>query len=133
MKGLAMLAVATAAMFAGALPAVADPPPSTTFTESFVDINPCSGLLHTVTITVTVYFPVPEHTAHAKHLITTSSGFIGRGVEVGQFDDAHFIINDMLVNPQTGERIRAQFHVTGAPSDPRITRNEVECVGGGSS
>ena len=56
----------------------------------------------------TSYEPV-FGTRHTTHTVTTSSGFSGRGEEVGVFHDAFFIVNDMLYNPVAGQRIHAHL------------------------
>ena len=65
-------------------------------------------MLIRVTIDTTSYEPV-FGTRHTTHTVTTSSGFSGRGEEVGVFHDAFFIVNDMLYNPVTGQRIHAHL------------------------
>ena len=132
MKSLLAVLAVVGATLAMAVPATADPPNVRQLQDVFVDVNPCTGLEHTVTIDVTIY----EHGAsgHAVHTITTSSGFVGRGEETSVFHDAIFVLNDILVNPETGERIRAQLHIlsVGAPSDePRVFLSRVECLGAG--
>jgi hypothetical protein len=126
---LASLALAGAS-FAAALPASADPPAVRHFQDVFVDVNPCTGLDHTVTIDVTAYSTVPNHTSHAMHAITTTSGFIGRGEEVGVFDDNTFLANDILFNPETGQRIHAQLIVVANPAtgELQVFRQTLTCI-----
>ena len=68
----ALLAVTSAALL-GAVTVSAGPPTVRRFSDTFVDVNPCTGLLHTVTINVTqsVVSPVLDR---GTHEITTSSG-----------------------------------------------------------
>jgi hypothetical protein len=131
----AVVLLTVAAALAVALPAAADPPTVRHFQDVFVDVNPCTGLDHTVTVDVTVYSPVPDHTGHATHTITTSDGFVGRGEEVGIFDDTISQINDTLVNPDTGQRIRAQLIVIANPTtgDLQVLRSTVTCIPPGSA
>jgi hypothetical protein len=78
----------------------------------FEDVNPCSGLVHTVTITGTAW--IQNRDGHIvvreERTVTTSSGFAGRGTDV--FVDngttQKFTLNDMLTN-QSGARIRAHL------------------------
>jgi hypothetical protein len=124
--------LALVAALATALPAAADPPTVRHVQDVFVDINPCSGLQHVVTVDVTIY----DHgvSSHGRATITTSSGFVGRGEETGVFDNGHFVLNHMLVNPETGQRIRAKLVVIGQPDgappeEAHVFRSRVECVG----
>ena len=96
MKALFALLAVTSAALVGAVTASAGPPTVQHFQDTFVDVNPCTGLLHTVTIDVTLYFVSPV-LGRGTHEITTSSGFVGRGVEteVG-LNDEMFLLNDTL-------------------------------------
>jgi hypothetical protein len=93
-------------------------------------VNPCTGLPHTVTIDVTLYFVSPVLN-RGTHEITTNSGFVGRGVEteVGPNDEM-FLLNDTLVNPETGQRIHAQFIVVTNPStgELQVFRQTLTCI-----
>jgi hypothetical protein len=126
---LVPLAIAAVAL-GGAGTASADRPTVRHFQDVFVDVNPCTGLEHTVTIDVTAYSTVPLHTNHATHTVSTSSGFVGRGVEVGIFDDNTFLANDMLVNAATGERIHAQLIVVVNPvtGTSQVLRQTLTCI-----
>ena len=64
-------------------------------------------MLIRVTIDTTSYEPV-FGTRHTTHTVA-SSGFSGRGEEVGVLYNALFIANDMLYNPVTGQRIHAHL------------------------
>jgi hypothetical protein len=132
MKALLTLLAITAAALVGAIPASADPPTVRHFTDTFVDVNPCTGLLHTVTIDVTAYDIVPGH-GHATDAITTSDGFVGRGEETGIFHDNTFLANSVLFNAQTGQRIHAQLIVVANPAtgDLQVLRQTLTCIPAG--
>jgi len=126
---LAVLVVLACGALTGAGAATADPPVVRHFQDVFVDINPCTGLEHTVTIDVTVYSTGPGH-AHATHSISTSSGFIGRGHETGVLHDTIFLANDTLVNAETGERVHAQLIVVTNPAtgELQVFRATLTCI-----
>lgn len=95
------------------VPAVAEPPTPIPFEYVFDDVNPCTGLTHTVTIAGTTF--VHEHDgrllATSERTITTSpTGFVGHGTDTdvlnGQVEV--FRLTDILTNP-SGDRIRAHF------------------------
>jgi hypothetical protein len=101
------------AALAFAVPAAADPPTAFPFEFVFDDVNPCTGLIHTVTIAGTTR--VHDHdgrvVAHSERTITTSpTGFVGRGTDSyvlnGQIE--MFRLTDILTSP-SGDRIRAHF------------------------
>ena len=106
MRIATFLAVATTALMM-ALPAYADPPVVSYAHDEFVGVNPCTGLEHTVTIDATIYEPV-FGVSRSVSTITTSSGFSGTSAaEISVFHEAFSIINDVLYNPATGQRIHA--------------------------
>ena len=131
MKVLLLIVALAGSALAGAVTAAADPPGVRHVQDVFVDVNPCTGLDHTVIVDVTIY----DHgqSSHGVATVTTSSGFVGRGEETSVFDSATFVLNHMLVNSATGERIRAQLIFIGqeegsSPEDARVFRSSVECV-----
>src|SRR5215211_1408245 len=130
MKALSALLAITSAALLGAVTASADPPTVRHFQDTFVDVNPCTGLLHTVTIDVTQYF-VSAVLDRGTHQITTSSGFVGRGheTEVGPNDEM-FLLNDTLVNPETGERVHAQLIevINPASGELQVLRQTLTCI-----
>jgi hypothetical protein len=108
---LAVLVGVAALVFA--VPAAADPPTTVPFEFIFVDVNPCTGGTHTVTITGTT--SVHDHNgrivATSDRTITTSpTGFVGHGTDTnvvnGQVE--MFRLTDILTNA-SGDRIRARF------------------------
>jgi hypothetical protein len=118
-----------------AAPAGADPPAQFgPFEETFDDVNPCTGLVHTVTIAVT--FSVHSHDgrteAHGDRTLSTSSGFFGKGtssfVDNGQIE--MFRLTDIL-SSDSGDRIRANsvFVVDLSTGTVRVDRFELTCLG----
>jgi hypothetical protein len=134
MRALVVLVAVAGATLAVALPAAADPPTVRHIQDVFVDINPCTGLEHTVTIDVTAYESRPG-VHHATRVITTSSGFTGRGEEVGVFHDNTFLINDILVNNDTGERIHAHAVLITNPAtgELQVFRFALTCIPPGTN
>jgi hypothetical protein len=115
--------------------AAADAPTEFSETVTFVDVNPCTGRYHTVTIAATV----SEHShgervvAIGKRTVTTDpTGFVGRGtfsfVDNGQI--AKFTQTDILTNP-AGDRIRARnVIVVDLSTDTiRVEKGELTCLG----
>ena len=130
MKALFALLAVTSAALVSAVTASGDPPTVRHFQDTFVDVNPCTGLLHTVTIDVTQYLVSPV-LDRGTHEITTSSGFVGRGVEteVGPNDEM-FLLNDTLVNAEMHQRIRTQLIgiVNPATGEFQVFRAELTCI-----
>lgn len=104
------------------------------FEVVFDDINPCTGLVHTVTITGTTFVIINNGsvTGRQERTITTSSGFVGHGtasfVDNGQ--NFMFRLTDILTNT-SGDRIRASGVLvidlsTGAT---RVFEPHLECLG----
>jgi len=101
----------------------------------FDDVNPCTGLIHTVTITGTTFVQTigDRVIARSERTITTSpTGFVGHGTDsfVDNGQVIMFRLTDILTNA-SGDRIRAQFVQvldlsTGAV---RVTQGEVKCLG----
>ena len=104
---IATLFAVAAAVLAAAAPAYADPPIVRYDHLEFVDVNPCTGLEHTVIVDSTIYEPV-FGVSRSTSTITTSSGFSGTSAaEISVFHGAISILNDVLYNPTTGQRIHA--------------------------
>jgi hypothetical protein len=134
MKGLlAALLGVVALVFA--VPAAADPPTAFPFEFVFDDVNPCTGLTHTVTIAGTTF--VHDHdgriVAHSERTITTSpTGFVGHGTDSyvlnGQVE--MFRLTDLLTNP-SGDRIRARFVIVVdlSTGTVRVAKGELTCLG----
>jgi hypothetical protein len=90
------------------------------------ELNPCTGLLHTLTINVTIR----EHIHNGRLIrsgqrtITTDTGFIGQGTEqlVINGKVSKFTQNDLLMNA-AGDRIRAhRVYVWNWATDPPSTK-----------
>jgi hypothetical protein len=105
----------------------------------FDDINPCSGLVHTITVTGTARILERDGLLRVQDqkTITTSSGFTGRGTDmfVDNGNIQRFTLNDMLTN-ESGDRIRAHLvlvvDLSTTPPTVRVmqgTFDEVICVG----
>jgi hypothetical protein len=101
--------------------------------------NPCTGLVHTITVTGTAR--IHEHdgrvVVHEQHTLTTSDGFQGRGTAtiVDNGNIQALTLNDMLTN-DSGDRIRAHLllvlDLSTTPPTVRVmkgTFDEVICVG----
>jgi len=134
MKWLIAILVSVAALTV-ALPASADSPAALPFEFVFDDVNPCTGLTHTVTIAGTTL--VHEHNgrvvATSERTVTTSpTGFVGHGTDTyvlnGQVET--FRLTDILTSP-SGDRIRAHFVVVLDLSTGRVTfaGSEPVCLG----
>jgi hypothetical protein len=94
-------------------PAAADPPTPVPFEFVFEDVNPCTGLTHTVTIAGTTH--IHEHdgrvVATSERTITTSpTGFVGHGTDRYVLTDRveTFSLRDILMSP-SGDRIRVGY------------------------
>ena len=118
-----------------AVPAAADPPTDFPFEFVFDDVNPCTGLTHTVTITGTT--SVHNHdgriVATSERTITTSpTGFVGHGTDsyVLNGEVEVFRLNDIATSP-SGDRFRAGFLVVLDLSSGtvRVEKGELTCLG----
>jgi hypothetical protein len=116
-------------------PAAADAPTAMPFEVTFPDVNPCTGLMHTVTIAGTEF--VHSHdgriVVHSTRTITTApTGFVGHGA--GAFLDNgqvfKFTSTDILTNP-ADDRIRARtvFVVDLSTETVRVEKGELTCLG----
>jgi hypothetical protein len=117
------------------VPAAADPPTETTAVQQFLDVNPCTGLEHTVTINLTIseHFHDGRVVGHAKRTITTDpTGFVGHGTDslVDNERIFKFRLTDILTSP-SGDRIRARFLLVIDQSTEtiRVEKGEVTCLG----
>jgi hypothetical protein len=83
-----------------------------------------------VTIEVTQYI-VNDNLDRATHVVTTSSGFVGRGEETEVLPgDNIFSTNDIVFNQQTGERAHAQLIAVANPAtgDLQVLRQMLTCI-----
>jgi nucleoside-specific outer membrane channel protein Tsx len=115
-----------------AAPALADAPTEFPLHDVFVDVDPCTGLDHTVDISGTFFrhSHANGNTYHATRTITTSSGYIGHGVEVSVNHEQILVLNDILVNPN-GNRARAKIVIVWDAdfTTARVERFRLECIG----
>jgi hypothetical protein len=78
---------------------------------SFTDVNPCSGLPITVTMTGTARLIQQDGRTivHSQRTISTSDGFTGRGTDTDVINGniESFTLNDMLT--KSDQRIRAHL------------------------
>lgn len=122
--------------FAGfASPAAADPTSALPFLDEFDDVNPCTGDIHTVTVTGTLW--IHEHDGrfviNGERTITTSSGFLGRGNTsfVSNGGVEKITLNDILKH-ESGDKIRARFVIVTdlSTSTIRAITGALTCVSG---
>jgi hypothetical protein len=117
----------------GLFPAAAagEAPVAFPFEQTFVDVNPCTGLDHTITVTGTffVYERGVNGISHRlDRTITTSSGFTGHGEEISIDHDRIFLIHDILTN-SAGEHILADLVFVQDPQGtPRVERFDLRCA-----
>ena len=127
------LSVALALMGAFAEPAAANAPLAITFSEVFVDVNPCTGLDQTITVTGTLYVHDNDGALviTADRTITTSAGFEGRGTStrVDNAEVSRISLRDMLVS-DSGARMRAGFILVLdlATGNVKVFHGAVTCV-----
>jgi hypothetical protein len=123
------------AALAFAVPAAADPPTTFPFEFVFDDVNPCTGLTHTVTIAGATF--VHDHdgrvVATSERTITTSpTGFVGHGTDsyVLNAQVEMFKLADILTSP-SGDRIRARsvIVVDLSTGTVRVANGELTCLG----
>jgi hypothetical protein len=134
MKRLFAVLLGVAAL-AFAVPAAADPPTTFPFEFVFDDVNPCTGLMHTVTIAGATF--VHDHdgrvVATSERTITTSpTGFVGHGTDsyVLNAQVEMFKLADILTSP-SGDRIRARsvIVVDLSTGTVRVANGELTCLG----
>jgi hypothetical protein len=112
--------------------AAADAPTPFPLHDHFVDVDPCTGLEHTVDVTGTFFRHnhANGNTYHADATITTSSGYVGHGVEVSVDHERILVLNHLLAQPN-GNRIRAKIVLVWDADFTalRVERFRLECVG----
>ena len=116
-----------------AAPAGADPPTGVgPFVDIFDDVNPCTGLDHTVTIAATFFVHSHAGGVVGVRTLSTSSGFFGKGTSsfVNNGEIEMFRFTDMLSN-DAGDRIMAKgvFVVALSTGTVRVDKFELTCVG----
>jgi hypothetical protein len=134
--GLSVALLSVLLVVASATPASADPPTVEVLEATFDDVNPCTGLEHTVTISSTFFqhdHRGERFVEHGKSILTTSpTGFVGRGSEtlVDNGQQLIFRFADMLSNP-AGDRIRVRVVlVIDLTTDTfRVENSDFTCLG----
>ena len=118
-----------------AVPAGANPPTEIPQLDVFPDVNPCTGLMHTVTISETFFahFHDGRVSGHSERTITTSpTGFVGHGTDtfVGNGQIELFRLTDILTNP-AGDRIRGRHLLVFdlSTGTARVVGGELTCLG----
>jgi hypothetical protein len=111
--------------------AAAGAPTQLPFEETFVDVNPCTGVDHTVSVRGTFYeFEGGSGISHRlDQTITTTSGFAGRGVEVSIDHDRIFIVHAVLTNGDSEHILAQVVLVHDGLGTLRVERFELTCVG----
>jgi hypothetical protein len=123
-----------ALVVSGAGPAAADRPFEEQVIEQFVDIDPCTGLEHEVTINVTfsVHLHDDRTVASGVHELSTTLGYAGRGNSsyVWNGNVEVFRVTDLLTN-DSGDTIRARVVFVGDLKNEtvRLDKFALECVG----
>jgi hypothetical protein len=134
-RGVAAGCLVASGFLVGGVPAYADPPVQEgPFVDVFDDVNPCTGLDHTVTISVTysVHLHDGREVGTGRSTLSTSSGFTGQGrssfVDNGEVLRGQFL--DMLTNAE-GDRIQARgvFVLDLSTDTVRVDSFDLICVG----
>lgn len=120
-----------------AAPALADEPVSFDFSETFTDVNPCTGLEHEVTIdfTVTLHEHQNNTVIQLDGTVTTDDGFEGTGLQTAvltkNFGTA--TLNFVVDNPDTGAKftVKGNFKFDFRTGEFRVERVAVNCVKSG--
>jgi len=135
MRRLLMSALlATSLGLAAVAPAAAGPAFEVSLTETFLDVDPCTGIEHEVTRAIT--FHVHEHgdraVARGDSTYSTTLGYSGRGTSSFVLNGKveMFRFSDMLTD-DSGNRIRAKGVVVLdlATDTVRVDRFGLTCVG----
>jgi hypothetical protein len=103
-------------------------------TETFADVNPCTGLAQTGTLVVTFYVHSEgdRTVARGERTLSTSSGFVGTGTSsyVLNGEIEMFRLTDILSNG-AGDRIRARsvLAIDLSTGTARVDSFELTCLG----
>jgi hypothetical protein len=132
MRLVAALVSVVALVFA--VPAAADPPTAFPIEDVFLDVNPCTGNVMTVTFLGTAFVHVhgSRVVVRAQRTITTSDGFVGHGTD-NFVDNGQVLmsrITDIMTNA-SGDRFRARgvFVLDLSTETVRVDRFELTCLG----
>ena len=123
------------ALFVGAPAAIADRPVAEGWVDVFDDVDPCTGLIHTVSITASYYVHShdgKEVISGGKTTISTSSGYSGTGT-ISEVDNGQVfrgVFFDRLSN-DAGDRIHAKgvIMVDLSSDTVRVEAVSLTCVG----
>jgi hypothetical protein len=118
-----------------AAPAAADPPTAIPSEDVFLDVNPCTGDIVTVTLAVTDFVHLHDGrlVVRSERTWTTSDGFAGHGT--GSLVDNGQVIRaagtDILRNASVGYVLRARsvFVLDISTGTVRVERFELTCLG----
>jgi hypothetical protein len=103
-------------------------------TETFADVNPCTGLAQTGTLVVTFYVHSEGDriVARGDRTLSTSSGFVGTGTSsyVLNGEIEMFRLTDILSNG-AGDRIRARsvLAIDLSTGTARVDSFDLTCLG----
>jgi hypothetical protein len=103
-------------------------------TETFADVNPCTGLAQTGTLAVTFYVHSEGDriVARGERTLSTSSGFVGTGTSsyVLNGEIEIFRLTDILSNG-AGDRIRARsvLAIDLSTGTARVDSFDLTCLG----
>jgi hypothetical protein len=126
--------LAATLVLSGAGPAAADRAFEESLVETFVDIDPCTGLEHEVTIDVTFHVHIHDDNTVARgvHSLSTTLGYTGRGTSsyVWNGNVEMFRVTDLLTN-DSGDRISARvvFLADLRSETVWIDKFELTCLG----
>lgn len=117
-----------------AAPALADKPITISDSDTFTDVNPCSGLEHEVTIdfSITIHEHRNNLVLQLDSSVVTDDGFEGSGHEtfVDNGNIATSTLNFVLNNPETGAKFTVKGHFTFdiRNDELRVDRFVFNCV-----
>lgn len=117
-----------------AAPALADKPFTISDSETFTDVNPCSGLEHEITrdFTLTIHEHRNNFGVQVDSTVVTDDGFEGSGHETF-VDNGNIVtgtLNFVLDNPETGAKFTVKGHFTFdiRNDELRVERFVFNCV-----
>lgn len=117
-----------------AAPALADKPFTISDSETFTDVNPCSGLEHEITrdFTLTIHEHRNNVVVQVDSTVVTDDGFEGSGHETF-VDNGNIVtgtLNFVLDNPETGAKFTVKGHFTFdiRNNELRVERFVFNCV-----
>lgn len=117
-----------------AAPALADKPITISDSDTFTDVNPCSGLEHEISIDLII--TIHEHrnnlVVQVDGTVVTDDGFVGSGHETF-VDNGNIVtgtLNFVVDNPETGAKFTVKGHFTFdiRNNELRVDRFVFNCV-----